>query len=577
MSVRRAVLLSILVVALLGAGAMLAAWTLLRAVPAVPRASLLRFDVPDELEESLLPFRPFSPSGFRAQRLTVWDVTNGLRRAARDPRIEALVLHIDEVHWGWAKVAEVREAVLAFREAGKPVYASLRGGGEREYLLASAADRLCLPPTTSLQLNGLSATALFYRGAFDKFGISPNFASVGRFKSGVETYTQTRMSAPSREALGAVLDDHFALLLDTLAAARAMTPDSVRALIDRGPFEPAEAQALGLVDTLLHASDVDSIAAEPEGRSLTAIGLDRYLERLRDPVAAPRIALVVVSGTLAAGRSREHPIDGRIAGAETLIEALREARSRSSIRAVVLRIDSPGGEADASDEVAREVERCRAAKPLIASMSDYAASGGYYIAVAAESLVAEPATLTGSIGVFGGKLNVAGLLAKLGLGVESVSRGRHAGMLSPYEDFTPEEADLHRRHLESFYGMFLSRVAGARHLSTSDVDSIGQGRVWTGLAAERLSLVDRLGGIERALEMARARAGIGAGQDIQVETFPRPRGTFLSRLVEDLIGDEDASMRAEPELPPVVRSWIAATRFPAGAALALMPWSIEIR
>lgn len=577
MSVRRGPVILTVMLGLLGVGVLMAAWSLGRPMAPARDSSVLRFDVPAELEESAPPFQPLSLAGLRPQRMTLWDVVRGLRHAAIDPNVRALVLHVGPVGWGWSKVEDVRAAVLAFRAAGKPVYASLEGGGEREYLLASAANRICMPPTATLQLDGLAATAVFYRGAFDKFGVSPNFAHVGRYKSGVETYTHTEMSVPGREVLGAVLDERFTMLADTLGRARAMSPDSVRALLDRGPFDAPEAIALGLVDTLLHPSDVDSLAIRLGARAYRTLGLNRYVDRLQEPRSPSRIALVVMSGTIASGRSRVSPTEGRIVGAATIKEALRQARERAGVRAIVLRVDSPGGEADASDEIWREVRRCRDAKPLIVSMSDLAASGGYFVAVAGESILAQPGSLTGSIGVYGGKFNVLGLLRKLGLNAETVSRGRHARMLSPYEDFTPEEVALYQRHLDRFYGVFLSRVAEGRRLTTAQVESVAAGRVWTGRAAARRGLVDRLGGIYEAMGAARGRAGIGPEEEVVVETFPRSPVSLFSRMLGELLDDERADPGAMAPFPPVLRAWMAASSFPPGAVLALLPWTIDIR
>ena len=577
MSVRRSPLILAVMFGLFGVGVLLAVWSLARPIPPALDSTVLRFDVPAELEESAAPFQPLSLTGLRLPRMTVWDVVRGLRHAALDPNVRALVLHIGPVEWGWSKIEDVRAAVLAFRAAGKPVYASVEGGGEREYLLASAANSVCLPPTATLQLDGLAATALFYRGAFDKFGVSPNFAHVGRYKSGVESYTHTAMSAPSREVLEAVLEERFTLLADTLGRAREMAPDSIRGLLDRGPYDAPEAKALGLVDTLLHAADVDSLATRSGALRRVTLSFNRYVDRLEEPRSASRIALVVMSGTIASGRSRLSPTEGRIVGSATLKEALRQARERKGVRAIVLRVDSPGGEADASDEIWREVRRCRDTKPLIVSMSDVAASGGYFVAVAGDSILAQPESLTGSIGVYGGKFNVLGLLRKLGLNAETVSHGRHARMLSPYEDFTTEEAALYQRHLDRFYEVFLSRVAEGRRMTTGEVDSMAAGRVWTGREAARRGLVDRLGGIQEAMLAARARAGIGPDQAVVVETFPRPQASLISRILGDLLGEDADFTGATVPFPPVLRAWMAASSFPSGAVLALMPWTIEIR
>lgn len=241
-----------------------------------------------------------------------------------------------------------------------------------------------------------------------------------------------------------------------------------------------------------------------------------------------------------------------------------------------LRVDSPGGSGQASDDIWQEVRRARARKPVVVSMSNLAASGGYYIACGADRIVAEPGTVTGSIGVFGGKLNLLGLYRKLGLNIETASRGRNAEMLSPFRDFTPDEQRRYQAQLDDFYRVFLERVAGGRGMSTVRADSLGRGRVWSGVAAHRLGLVDTLGGLGTAVAVARERAGLGEHEAVRVELYPRPRRTFLRTLAEGLVEDNDEESR-EAVLSPVFAAWLAASRFPAGATLALLPYTLDFR
>jgi protease-4 len=405
----------------------------------------------------------------------LWKVSFGLRQAAEDDRIAALVLHVGSVDWGWAKINEVRDAIEAFRESGKPVYASFEGGGEREYLIASAADLIAAPPLTVLQLDGLTASALFMRGTFDKLDVNPNFAQAGTYKSGAEGYTRHEMSPPAREALEALVDDLYGALLDTLADARDLPRDTVAALLDDGPYDAPLAWTRGLIDTVLYEAELDSLAMDDVGDSDHTISFWRYLDRLRHPPAHSRFALVVASGTISDGKSRGGFGEDEVLGSETLIDALDEVRERQSVKAVILRVDSPGGSAPASDEMWRAVERLRAEKPVVISMSDYAASGGYYLSVAGSSIVAQPTTITGSIGVYGGKLNVLGLYRKVGLNVETVSRGKHAEMMSPFKDFSSEESEAFQNSMLQVYRTFVDRVADGREMKAQDVDAIAKG------------------------------------------------------------------------------------------------------
>ena len=577
MSARRGVLAFVIAGMFLGLVVLVVAFNLRR--PDAGRSSepvVLVFEVPETLDEGPPPARSVFLGPRRRARFTTWDVLRALREAARDDHVSGLVLHVGSLDWGWAKIGEVRDAVARFRAAGKPVYASVTGGGDREYLLASAAGTVSMPPTAQLQLNGLVATATFFRGAFDKFGVSPNFTHVGRFKSGVEPYMRTGMSPEARADLEALLDGFYGMLLDDLGRARGLPRDSMSRLVDEGPFTSAEAWQRGLLDTLLYDTEVDTLALRRSGRRRPSETFVHYLDRLPAPVRGSHVALVVAEGSIVSGRSRQLPGQDADLGSETLIEALRQARTRKAIQAIVLRIDSPGGMAQASDDIWREVQRCRAVKPVIVSMSDVAASGGYYFAVAADSIVASPATLTGSIGIYGGKYNILGLYHKLGLNVETVSRGRHAEMLSAFRDFTPDERRRFEQGLESFYRGFVARVARGRRLSEAEVDSVAQGRVWIGQAALGCGLVDRLGGLETAFEMARARAHLPQGEELVVERFPRVRRSFPERLLEDLFAGDDET-DAALSLPPLLRAWATVERFPAGEPLAIMPYRLDVR
>lgn len=577
MASSRGIPILIVLLAVLGA-AVLSAVLLTRTPNPSPRsATVLVMRVPSELEEAQAPSAGFSFDAFRPNYPTLWDVVRTIDRAAADDHIEAMVLHIGGVDWGWAKVAEVRAALARFRRAGKPVYAAFEGGEEKEYLLASSADRIAVEPLTTLELDGLTASAMYFKGTFDKLDIHPNFAHVGQYKSAAEGYTRTDMSDPARFALQSLVDDEFRELVDSVATARRLPADSVSQLLDRGPYSAGEAMAAGLADTVLYGEQVDSLAARAHGGHRATLRFERYIDDGDALGAGPRIALVTAAGTIAGGRSHDSPMGGTTLGSETLIKALRDAEERSSVKAIVLRIDSPGGSAQASDEIWHEIMRARRTKPVIVSMSDLAASGGYYIACAGDSIVAQPGTITGSIGVFGGKLNLLGLYRKLGLNVVTVSRGRNAEMLSSFSDFTPEQEKRFQQQMQVVYDTFVGHVAHGRGLTPASVDSIGQGRVWSGESGRTIGLVDALGGLDRAFAMARERAGLGRDENVRVEVFPRPERSFWYWFFRGLArNDDDETRLATVLFPPVMRAWVAAARFPTGQALALMPWSIDI-
>jgi len=569
---RRAILITLLCVAV-GAIVLNVAIGVRRPMHAAIGPRVLVFDVPSDVDEGP-PAPALTLDLLRRERPTFHELLFAMRNAAEDRSVAGVVLHVDGLDWGWARVHEMAAAVRAVRDAGTPVYASLDGGGEKEYLLAAAAGLVAMPPVSTLQLDGLSASAMFLRGAYDKLGIKPNFAHVGRYKSAVEQYTLDSLSPDGRRALDDLLDDEYTLLVDSLASARRLTPDGVRQLIDDGPFTARAAHERGLVDTLLARADLDSLATHAGGSRRPAASFTRYAEEGGE-VSGEHIALVVAEGEIVDGRSTESPFGGRAVGDRTLVEALREIRGRRNIRAVVLRIDSPGGSGNASDAVWQELRRLRRDKPVIVSMGDVAASGGYYIACAADAIVADPATITGSIGVFGGKLNVLGLYRKLGLNVETVSRGKHAAMWSPFSDFDPEEEALYQKSLDQFYDVFLARVAEGRKMTPALVDSIGQGRVWSGMAAKQRGLVDRFGGLHEAMEVARARAHIDPKADLVIDVYPRPRKTFFQRWLGGVFDEPDQDDTRFPGML-LARHWLRLVSNPAGEVMALMPYSIRI-
>ena len=535
---------------------------------------VLLFDVPSQVDEGPAP-SSLSLDLLRDDRPAFHDLVFAVYNAADDRSVESIVLHIDGLDWGWARVHEMAAALRSFRASGKKVYACIDGAGEKEYALAACAERISMPQVSTLQLDGLSATAMFMAGGFGKLGVRPNFAHVGRYKSAVESYTRDSLSVPAREAMEALLDDEYALLLDSLAVARHLPRDSIQHLIDDGPYTARDALARGLVDTLLAQADMDSLASHAGPTRRGTGSFLRYAEE-GSSESGEHIAVLVAEGEIVDGKSRDGGFGGRAVGDETLIEALRDIRSRKSIKAVVLRIDSPGGSGNASEAVWQELRRTRREKPVIVSMGDLAASGGYYLACAGDVIVADPATITGSIGVFGGKFNLAGLYNKLGINIQSITRGRHADMMSSYTDFTPEEETLFQHGLDQFYEVFLSRVSEGRGLTTAQVDSLAQGRVWSGLAAKQRGLVDEFGGLNEAIDIAREKAHLDADEDLVIDIYPRPKRTFVQNVVSQLSKDEEGD--SDSRLPGLseLLGWYRATTIARHGAQALLPYTIRI-
>jgi protease IV len=475
---------------------------------------------------------------------TIRSIIDNLRKAKADPRISALLVRptgFDSPFWG--KVQEIRDAIAEFRQSGKPVYAYLEYGGDREYYLATAADRVYLLPSSPLDLTGIATYELFLRGTLDKIGAYPDFRHIGDFKTAPNTFTEKGYTPAHREMAESLTRDPYDQLIRGVTEGRRKSEADVRRLIDDGPFLPEDAVRAGLVDDLKYEDQVaDALrAARPnvaERRvdgddyarvSLTSLGLNRGV----------RIAVIYASGTIMSGKSGYDPLNGATVGSDTLIDYIRRMRRDESIRAVVLRIDSPGGSSTASDAIWRELmiaRKERADRPIVASMSDLAASGGYYIAMPAQVIVAQPSTLTGSIGIFGGKIVTGGMYEKLGARVQSTSVGKHADIESPARPYSPEELRKLDEELQTFYDQFVEKVAESRHSTPEKIDDLAQGRVWTGRQAKQNGLVDALGGLDRAVALAKERAKIPADREVELVVYPPRRSLY------EILADEFGSM-----------------------------------
>ncbi|MGE3511524.1 MAG: signal peptide peptidase SppA [Vicinamibacterales bacterium] len=555
--------------------------------PSVPTRATLILKVGGDLAETA----PTDVVSYLSTRHppTVRAIVETLRKAKVDSRVQAILLEptgFSTPYWG--KIQEIRDAVLDFRASGKPVYAYLEYASDRDYYLASAADRVFLMPSSTLDLKGIATLQLFLRGTLDLIGVFPDLLHVGDYKTAVNTFTEKGYT-PAHKAMDASLNASlYEALVRGIAEGRKKTLDEVRGLIDQGPFLPVAAVEVGLVDRLAYEDDaraelgralqddaVGDIAAEDYARvSATSLGLNR----------GPRIGIIYASGAITVGRSGFDPLNGATAGAETLVDAIRRARKDASLKALILRIDSPGGSATASDVIWHELVKAkeeRPERPLIASMSDLAASGGYYLAMAADAIVAHPSTLTGSIGIFGGKYVTGGLYAKLGANIESTSDGQYAEIESPARPFTPEEARKVQKQLQAFYDQFVEKVATSRGKTPAEIQQVAQGRVWTGQQAHRNGLVDEIGGLDRAVALAKARAKLDPEAEVELVIFPAPK-TFFEVLAEQWgAGAEQAVVSgwlashvsaAERELLRAIRGPFASFR--PGETLALMPYVV---
>lgn len=520
------------------------------------------------------------------------DVLDALERGGDDPRIKGLVARLGEGELGTAQLQELRDAIAGFRAKGKFTFGYADsfgefGSGTRAYYLGSAFDELWLQPFGEVGLVGLRVETPFFRGTLDKLGIQPHFDHRSEYKTAMNVLTETKMTPPHREETDALLHSVYEQMVRGIAEGRRLEAGQVRKLIDEGPFSTQEALDAHLVDHIGYREDALAAARSRAGENAQLVSLSRYLDRAGHPhQSGPTIAVIYGNGLITRGDNSNSPLSGTaIMGADTLARAFRMAVEDSNVRAILFRIDSPGGSAAASEAIWRETLRAKeAGKPVIVSMSNVAGSGGYYIAAAADKIVAEPATLTGSIGVVAGKILIGGLSSNLGVTWDGTQVGKQADMYSVITDFTPAEHERFERMLDDVYAGFKQRVADGRKLGADAVEEVARGRVWTGEDAKARGLVDELGGFDKALSLAKQAAKVAPEQDVTLKWFPPPTNTpaaILARLAGRDSGDDgEQSSSARLGVDRLLASWRPLLRYlelataPPGA-LTMPP--IELR
>jgi protease-4 len=508
---------------------------------------------------------------------TVRDVWELLRKAAVDTRIKAVVFEPRGISAGWAKLDEIRSDLAQFRKSGKPLVAYLKGPGTREYYLATACDRIYMGPEEYLDVKGLRAEMMFFRGTLDKLGVQIEVEHAGKYKDFGDMFERKDMSPETKEVTNGILDDIYGRLLSTIATARKKSVEEIRATIDDGPFLAQPSVSKGLIDSLRYE---DQMFGELKDRLKSGeIHKLSHRDYLRVTPASlglegkPRIAFLVGQGDITRGSSSDDIYGEEGIGAEGFDKLLRRAGSDNSIRAVIVRIDSPGGDAMASDDIWREMNLLSKKKPTVISMSDAAASGGYYMALTGDPIVAYPGTFTGSIGVVFGKPNLHGLFDKLGVTEDSLQRGRFADIDSEYEPLSPAARQKLREGIDVSYHDFVSKVAEARKRPYNQVEPLAQGRVWLGDQAKERGLVDELGGIDRAIELVKERAKIGKDEKVALVTYPPKRSVL------DILMSRTPEGALETKLKPFAklarRSHLKLLTSPG--LLRLMPYAIEVR
>lgn len=521
--------------------------------------------------EGNIPEQPASDIGsfFESRPPSLRALIESFDRAAKDPGVAAVVVRVGMLpDAGWAKVQELRGAILRFRRSGKPAYAHVEFCSNKEYYLATACSKIYAVPSAILDVSGLAAEITFLRGTLDKLGVQAQFEGVGKYKNAPNQFTETGFTAPHREQMEAMLDSLFEEYLQAIAKGRTRSLEQARELVDDGPYDAQQAKRAGLVDDLRYRDEIERDLKDP-ARTTPA----RYLRAARPFFdGRPKIALVYAVGDIIPGASQRGPMGGEYAGSDTVAAGFRQAREDSAIRAVVFRVDSPGGFGPAADVMWREVAATKKSKPVIVSMGDYAASGGYYVSMGSDYILAQPGTLTGSIGVFSGKFNLRGLYEKIGLSKELIARGRNALIYTEYRAWTDAERAKVRTMNEAFYEDFVKRVSEGRRKKYEEIDDVAQGRVWTGKEALGHGLVDRLGGLEDAIDVAKERAGIPRAQEVALTVLPARKGLLETLMERQEEGQLEARLPAD--LASTLR-WLTLLR--DGAPMARLPFELRIR
>ena len=500
-----------------------------------------------------------------------------LESAASDAHVKGMVLDISRPRFSWAQVEELRTAIAAIQAEGKPVVAYMGGSPSNgAYYLASACDHIWLHPAGGLDLIGLSMEAMFFRGALDLVGVEPQFVKRSEYKASPEQWTNTEPSDPAREQMNALLDDLFNAMVKGISEGRGFEIDEVIALVDGGPYTADEALGNGLVDALHYPDEIEAALEDvfPKGFDLD----DDYniTTEVSGWESPKQVALIYVDGPIVGGESSSGGLlSGANTGSSTVVRYLLAAKDDAQVKAVVLRVDSPGGSAYASDEIWRAVELVEEeGKPVIVSMGGVAASGGYYVAAGATAIYAEPTTITGSIGVYGGSYSFGELYEKLGINYELYLRGRNAGMYSTSRPMDDVELASMNRMIDDTYLQFKTRVGDGRNMTLEQVEEVARGRVWSGSRAHENGLVDELGGIQDAIARAKLESGL-EGQEVDLVTY-RGSANSWGDVPKYLAALPDQYIASRVELPDPVARWLPYAPLADEKVLMLMPYELEV-
>jgi protease IV len=506
--------------------------------PRVPEHTVLELN----LDEEIIEYKPDETlaMAFLGEGHRLIALLGAIEKAGDDEKVSMLVAKVDNRGLGLARIQELRAAIKGFREKGKKAIAYTDtlgefGQGNGAYYLASAFDEIYIQPSGNLGLTGLIAETPFIKGTLDMIGVRPRVDSRYEYKNAMNTFTEEHYTKPHKEALEALLDSWFNKMVKDIAFDRKLTEDQVRDLFDHGLFSSQEAMEAGLIDGIHYADEVLSRVQKEAGSSAQRLEWSEYIKRAGSPHEKGKtIALIYGIGGVQRGKSGFSPMSGRAMGADTISKAFRQAVDDAKVSAIIFRIDSPGGSYVASDTIWRETVRAREkGVPVIVSMGNMAGSGGYFVAMAADKIVAQPGTITGSIGVFAGKMLTVELWEKLGVHWDETYTSKNATFWTSTHDYTPEQWALFQNFLNQIYEDFTSKVADGRNLSKEKVLEIAKGRIWSGEDALKVGLVDELGGIPEAIGLAKKIAGIGEKEGIELREFPMKK-SMIAVLMENL-------------------------------------------
>ncbi|OAI54832.1 hypothetical protein AYO44_03150 [Planctomycetaceae bacterium SCGC AG-212-F19] len=591
---------------------LVAAFVLFAAVPSLRAADeeskvpkLAHIKLSGDLDETPIASDPL----FGASSENFKDKLDRLKKAGKDKDVAAIYLQLDGLSVGWGKIDELRRAIADVRKAGKKVYAYLEAGEAHDYLLALACDEVFMPESGTLMITGLRAEVTFYKKLLENISLKADVLQVGDFKGAAEPFVRTEMSKEVRQNLESVLDDFYdnsyiGPIVEAMSkrTGKAWTAGQVKKLIDEGPYTAKKAGELKLIDRVAYADAIqDSVKAQLKAEKVTVVknyGQAKHddldfsnpftlmLKLLKPPAgkssSKAKVAVIYAAGPIVTGKGTSGIFGGNMVGSTTMIEAIRQAEEDSTVKCIVLRVDSPGGSALASDLIWNELQKCK--KPIVASMSDVAASGGYYISMAAKKIYAEPGTITGSIGVFGMKLVTGDLEKRVGLTSEIIHRGANAGIMSSTTPYTDAERKAMRAIIEDVYDQFITKAVDGRkkagkQFTKAELDKLAGGRIWTGRQAKANGLVDELGTLADAITAAKDLAGVK--DELEILPLPKPRSPFESllggQLEERALSGALGLVRDVPNMQRHLRTLDMLLRLQGEKAWMVIPYRLEVR